>query len=62
MYVKIDPFGYLVYGGRRAYKEVGIEDPTKYMFPMGEKYPTYYDHEHEERNRSKNKTGKGRKK
>lgn len=40
---------------RRAYKETGIKDPTKYMFPMGKKYPTYYDHEHEERNRNKNK-------
>ncbi len=43
---------------RRGYKEAGIKDPTKYRFPMSEKYPTYYDHEKEEkyekRNRSKN--------
>ena len=38
---------------RRAYKEAGIKDPTKYMFPMSEKYPTYYDHEKEEKEERK---------
>ncbi len=36
---------------RRAYKELGIDDPTPYRFPMSKKYPTYYTHENEERNR-----------
>lgn len=30
---------------RRAYKELGIKDPTKYRFEMSDKFPTYYDHE-----------------
>jgi len=41
---------------RRAYKEAGIKDPTKYMFPVSEKYPTYYDHEKEE-NEERKKEG-----
>ena len=34
---------------RRAYKELGIKDPTKYRFEMSNKFPTYYDHEDEEK-------------
>jgi predicted amidophosphoribosyltransferase len=34
---------------RRAYKEIGIIDETKYHFDMSEKYPTYYDYENEEK-------------
>ena len=40
---------------RRGYKEAGVEDPTKYRFPMSEKYPTYYDHEDEEKNEKRNR-------
>jgi len=37
---------------RRAYREAGITDPTKYIFEMSDKYPAYYNHENEERNRN----------
>jgi len=40
---------------RRGYKEAGVKDPTKYKFPMSEKYPTYYDHEKEEENEKRNR-------
>jgi len=30
---------------RRAYKEAGVKDLTKYRFDMSEKFPTYYDHQ-----------------
>lgn len=41
---------------RRFYKELGIKDPTKYLFDMSKKFPTYYDHEEEEKMlKSKNK-------
>lgn len=40
---------------RRVYKEAGIKDPTKYMFKMSEKFPTYYDHEQEEKKLCKRK-------
>ncbi len=38
---------------RRAYKELGIKDPTEYKFEMGKEYPTYYQHEHEEKQRNR---------
>lgn len=41
---------------RREYKEAGVEDPTKYRFPMYEKYPIYYDHEDEEKNEKRNRS------
>jgi len=39
---------------RRGYKEAGVKDPTKYRFPMSQKYPTYYDHEKEEKYEKRN--------
>ena len=45
---------------RRVYNELGISDPTPYLFQMGKHYPTYYQHEEEEKrinekgNRNKN--------
>lgn len=39
---------------RRAYKEAGIKDPTRYRFKMSSSYPTYYDHEGEEKNAKRN--------
>jgi 7-cyano-7-deazaguanine synthase in queuosine biosynthesis len=34
---------------RRAYKEAGVVDRTKYKYETSKNYPTYYDHEAEEK-------------